>query len=377
MRALRVAPFLLLISLVCAASASAAPSVTTIADSLDSPRHLAFGKAGDLFIAEAGRGGSGPCFQGGEGPACMGDSGGVTRVGHRKGRQSHIAAGLPSYANTGTNENAIGPHGIFVLGTRRVYITNGGPTNPSDANGTILRGTLAAENPAAELFGRVLHLRKSGEIRRVGDIWDFEHRVNPDQAVGNPAVDSNPVDLLRMHGRWFVADAGGNAIDVVDHGEVSNVALFPNRPGVPGPAPGSLIDMQAVPTSVVRGPDGSLYVSQLTGFPFPLGGANIYKVDPASGAVSTFATGFTNLMDLTFGSDGTLYAIEIDHDSLLGGSNEGALWKVDRSGAKEQIALPAGSLPMPGGITFRKDALYVSVDSGSPGYGRVVRITGF
>ena len=60
MRALRLAPFLLLFSLVCAASASAAPSVTTIADSLDSPRHLAFGKAGDLFIAEAGRGGSGP-----------------------------------------------------------------------------------------------------------------------------------------------------------------------------------------------------------------------------------------------------------------------------------------------------------------------------
>jgi hypothetical protein len=195
--------------------------------------------------------------------------------------------------------------------------------------------------------------------------------------VGNPAVDSNPVDLLRMRGRWFVADAGGNAIDVVDHGEVSNLALFPNRPGVPGPEPGSLIDMQAVPTSVVRGPDKSLYVSQLTGFPFPMGGANIYKVDPETGAVSTFATGFTNLMDLAFGSDGTLYAIEIDHDSLLGGSNEGALWKIDRSGAKEQIALPAGALPMPGGITFRSDALYVSVDSGSPGYGRVVRITGF
>lgn len=378
MRALRVAPLLLVLGgLVCAAPASAAPTVKTIADSLNSPRHLAFGKSGDLFIAEAGFGGSGPCFQGGEGPACMGDSGSVTRVGHRIGRQSTIAAALPSYANEGTNENAIGPHGIYVIGKRHVFITNGGPTNPSDANGTILRGTLAEQNKAAELFGRVLHLRKSGEVRRVGDIWDFERRVNPDATVGNPNIDSNPVDLLRMRSRWYVADAGGNAIDVVDHGEVSNLALFPNRPGVPGPAPGSLIDMQAVPTSVVRGPDGDLYVSQLTGFPFPMGGASIYKVDPDSGTVSPFASGFTNLMDLAFGSDGTLYAIEIDHDSLLGGSNEGALWKVDRSGAKEQVALPAGTLPMPGGITFRKDALYVSVNSGSPGHGSVVKITGF
>jgi hypothetical protein len=128
---------------------------------------------------------------------------------------------------------------------------------------------------------------------------------------------------------------------------------------------------------VVLGPDGSYYVSQLTGFPFPVGGANIYKVDPKTGAVSTFASGFTNLMDLAFGKDGTLYALEIDHDSLLGGTNEGGLHAVDQNGNATQIALPAGSLPMPGGITFRKNALYVTINAGSPGDGAVVRITGF
>ena len=33
--------------------------------------------------------------------------------------------------------------------------------------------------------------------------------------------------------------------------------------------------MQAVPTSVEKGRDGWYYVSQLTGFPFPVGGASI------------------------------------------------------------------------------------------------------
>ena len=377
MRALCLAPLLLLAALALAPAAGAASAVTEIADGLDSPRHLAFGSSGDLFVAEAGRGGTGPCFMGGEGPACMGASGAVTRIS-KKGKQSRIATGLASYANTPTNENAIGPHGITVLGARQVYVTNGGPTNPSDANGTILRETLAQQNPVADLFGRLLRVKVNGKIRKVADIWDFERDVNPDKTVGNPAIDSNPVDVLHRKGRFVVADAGGNALDVVKRkGKVSNLALFPNRPGVPGPAPGSLIDMQAVPTSVVLGPDGSYYVSQLTGFPFPVGGANINKVDPKTGAVSTFASGCTNLMDLAFGKDGTLYALEIDHDSLLGGTNEGGLYAVDPSGTAAQIDLPAGSLPMPGGITFRKKALYVTINSGSPGEGAVVRITGF
>ena len=48
------------------------PPIQVIATGLDSPRHLAFNGRGDLYVAEAGRGGDGPCFIAGEGPACMG-----------------------------------------------------------------------------------------------------------------------------------------------------------------------------------------------------------------------------------------------------------------------------------------------------------------
>jgi hypothetical protein len=374
MRALRVLPILLLLMLGLAPAATAKTSVEVVATGLDSPRHLAFGSRGDLFVAEAGRGGSGPCFFGGEGPACMGATGAVTKI-DRWGHQSRIADELASYANTPGNDNAIGPHGITVLGADQVYVTNGGPTEPKDASGApISRDTLAAQNPVADLFGRLLLIKHHGKIRKIADIWAFERDVNPDAAVGNPAIDSNPVDVLFDRGRFVVADAGGNAIDVVNHrGRVSNLAVFANRL-VPNPDGGPDIPMQAVPTSVVEGPDHQYYVSQLTGFPFPPGAANVYRVNPRTGAVTVFASGFTNIMDLAFGKNGTLYVLEIDHDGLLSGSSDGGLFAVSREGTKRQIVLPAGKLTMPGGIAVGKDGLYVTNKAGSPGGGEVLRI---
>ena len=100
--------------------------------------------------------------------------------------------------------------------------------------------------------------------------------------------------------------------------------VFPNM-NMPHPfIPGAIVPMQAVPTGVVVGPDGATYVSQLTGFPFPVGGAKVFRIDPRSGAVSTYATGFTMGMDLAFGRDGTLYVVEIDSNSLLQPGSEGA-----------------------------------------------------
>jgi hypothetical protein len=69
MRVLRFLPLMLLAALGVAPSAHAARGgdrdygdvkVKVIASGLDSPRHLALGARGDVFVAEAGRGGAGP-----------------------------------------------------------------------------------------------------------------------------------------------------------------------------------------------------------------------------------------------------------------------------------------------------------------------------
>jgi hypothetical protein len=86
----------------------------------------------------------------------------------------------------------------------------------------------------------------------------------------------------------------------------------------------------------------------------------VYRVDPWSGQVSVYAKGFTNIIDLDFGKDGTLYVLEMDHDSLLfgpdqGGSNDGALFTVGWKGkTPKQVALPAGTLTHPGGVAVGK-----------------------
>jgi hypothetical protein len=380
---LRVLPVTLLLALGVAPAASAGGDhdysggrISVIATGLDSPRHLAFGSHGDLFVAEAGRGGSGPCFEGGEGPACMGATGAVTKI-DRWGRQTRIASGLASMANVPGNDSAIGPHGIIVRGRDKVLITNGGPTAPTDtATGApISRDTLAKENSVANLFGKVLLINPQGSAIPLADIWDFERRVNPDAAKGNPNIDSNAVDLLLDGSRLVVADAGGNAIDTVDPwSDVENLTVFANRT-VPHPfVPNATVPMQAVPTSIEEGPDGQYYVGQLTGFPFPVGGANVYRVNPRTGNQTVVARGFTNIMDLAFGRDGTLYVLEIDHDGLLTPKNEGALFAISRHGQRRRIELPPGTLPYPGGLAVGHDGLYVSVEARSPGSGAVLRI---
>jgi hypothetical protein len=102
-----------------------------------------------------------------------------------------------------------------------------------------------------------------------------------------------------------------------------------------------------------------------------------------TGAVSVYATGFTNIMDLDFGRDGTLYVLEIDADSLIppiGPSSDGALftvpWHRGAPVAGTPVALPAGTLTEPGGLAVgKRGELYVSNHGRQAKVGEVLRIS--
>ena len=120
---------------------------------------------------------------------------------------------------------------------------------------------------------------------------------------------------------YVVADAGGNAVVRASHkGTFTTIAALPPgsalAPPFLGLPPGTQIPTDAVPTSVVQGPDGAYYVTQLTGFPFEKGDANIWRVVPGQ-APTVYASGLTNLTDLAFADDGSLYAVEIAVEGLL------------------------------------------------------------
>ena len=137
--------------------------------------------------------------------------------------------------------------------------------------------------------------------------------------------------------------------------------------------------MDPVPTSVAVGPDGAYYVGQLTGFPFPPGGASVFRVSP-EGEVTTYASGFTNVIDVAFGPDGTLYVLEIARDGLLAadpaaGPPAGGLWKVPPDGGTPE-RIEVEGLVMPGGMAVADDGtIYISTCAVCPDAGSIVSLT--
>jgi glucose/arabinose dehydrogenase len=127
-----------------------------------------------------------------------------------------------------------------------------------------------------------------------------------------------------------------------------------------------------VPTNVVVGPDGALYVSQLTGFPFPVGAANIYRVEPGS-SPEVFASGLTNVTDLAFDRHGNLYVVEFAANGLASGDPTGALIKIRPDGSRETV-LDEGLVNPYGVAIGKRGDIYVSNHGGSAGIGEVLRL---
>jgi sugar lactone lactonase YvrE len=358
MRRLRRATAAILATALCglaAAAANAAPTV--VATGLDNPRGLAFGADGTLYVAEAGRGGTGPCFTNSEPTfVCFGTTGAITQVRH--GAQSRLVTGLPSLAAAGGG-GATGPNDVSLLGNGAIAVTLGLGAPPATvASGGLLAGTG---------LGSVIRLNgHSGQWRSLADVAAYESSVNPD----GTDLDTNPYGLLTLPGRTIVADAGGNSVlEVSASGRISTLAAFPQTPFTQ-PFPGS---MDAVPTAIAQGLDGALYVGQLTGFPFPVGGSTVWRIGPAG--LEPFRTGFTNVVDITFGPDGSLYVVEIDSAGLATQPPHppiGSLIRVMPDGTRSIVA---AGLFAPGGVAFGPDgAPYVTVCSVCAGGGQVLRL---
>ena len=301
----------------------------------------------------------GPCLPGAEGEVCFGRSGAVTRIKH--GHQRRILSRLPSLADEG-GFAALGPADVSVR-HGRFAVTIGLGNDPA------VREDLPR---AGRLLGALIAGRVGSRPHVVRNLATFEANHNPDGGV----PDSNPTGISRSGRGYVVTDAGGNdLLRVSRHGKVRVLAVFPTRT-VPFPfPPPDEIDMEAVPTSVVRGGDGAWYVSQLTGFPFPANRARIYRVVPGH-APTVFARGLTNVTDLAW-SHGNLYAVQLAGDAGLlavppGELAMGSLVKISGHGSRTTTV--ADNLPAPYGVAIRGSHAYVTTCALCPGDGAVVRI---
>jgi hypothetical protein len=362
------------------------PAFEVVASGLDNPRGIGFDSNGRMWVVEAGVGGDANCKVIAAGNYCYGETGAITRV-ETDGDQHRIVTGLPSLSpKDAGGVFANGPSDIKVASNGDVYVTIG-MSAPAGERGSF--------GPKASQLSTLSTLNPNNTLAQVADFAPFELSHNPDKSQ-NP-VDGHDTDAhsLLIDGNFvIVTDAGANDLLRVNRttGKIRLLAAFPNRLVAAPPFAGGakLFPIEAVPTAVVRDPQSSdthpaYYVATLSGYPYPLGQARIYRVVPGKKPTLAFS-GFTMIVRLAVGPDGSLYVLEITENSqgtsagnpaAFGGSNDnqqGALIRVFPNGYKDVIA--SAGLFNPEGLAIYKGNIYVSNYATCPGTGTACPGTG-
>jgi sugar lactone lactonase YvrE len=345
--------------LVPVASASAAPTISVFAKSIDNPRGLELGPDGTLYVAAAGR--AGPTCLDKKKENCGGFTSRVLAISPA-GAKRTIVKGLPSGGSgdgtftTGVDDVAVGPDG------RIFAVTTSGTQKEVAAFPKTFRTGL----------GKLFDVT-SGTATPLAAIDAFEYAHNSDGIKGDR--NSNPYGVIALAGRRIVADAGANALlNVDDNGVVSLLKAFPRNNKA-----------QPVPTSVALGPDGAVYVGELA-LGAGKGKARIWRVPLDGTPAGVFATGFSAITGLAFGPDRSLYVTELSTKPA----------KLEPPGAivrlrpdMSRTTLKSKSLLFPAGAAVAPDGtLYVSNGSVLPSRtpkkspfkglgGQILKITGF
>ncbi|MFN9244500.1 MAG: ScyD/ScyE family protein [Cyanobacteriota bacterium] len=341
-------------------SVQAIPTYTgqVVATELLNPRGLTVDPLGAILVSEGGSGG-GSCDVPGAPPGpvtalrCWGQTGAVVRYDPSTNALSRPWTLLDSIAKS-SNPNDLSPvAGLQDLTTTRdgrllgVFGFRGDP----------------ATRPSGTVFAKLVEFKASSPTPiPLADLGAFE-TSNPSHT---PPF-SNPFALAWKAGISYITDAGANRLLKVNDGSstVEKLQDFANISTTTPPA-------EAVPTGLDVSPTGTLYNTQLPGFPFTAGTASIFASNGTANSATTIAGGFTNVMDLSLGADGWLYLVQYAED-FFNPVATGSLRRfnpvtLERQVLAENIDRPTGVLALPDGT------VYVAT-GGSTTKGALVRYT--
>jgi phospholipase/lecithinase/hemolysin len=145
---------------------------------------------------------------------------------------------------------------------------------------------------------------------------------------------------------------------------------------------------EAVPTAVTTGPDGALYVSELSALPYPEGYARVLRISDPEGVASydgrtpggtsqIYASGFEQINGLTFDEDGALYVLEYVNGSTVYDPTlpfeelpPSRLIRVDPDGTREQIS--DEELRFGNYVLAHEGKIYAAINNGDIDEGQVL-----
>jgi len=322
----------LTVLLLASSLADAQCPVSVLTTGLNAPSKIIFTTSGNLLVAEQGNGVN---------------TGRISIVDKDSGIRRTLIAGLPS-AFAPPNNDPSGPSALAMRG-RTLYVAIGG--GDEVISGPLPNSFVPNPNPSSTLFSSVLAIHFSADSENItngfalslldqitlkngatvdldnggGDkmsiklLVDFPDYV-PEPRPGLPTGvrQSNPFGLVLQGDQLFVADASANAVRAVDteSGTFSILTTFgplPNNRGFGPPV------VEAVPDSV-RLAGKQLLVTLLSGFPFPIGNAQVRAVDIATGTNAPFITGLTSAIDVLPKGDGGFLTLEFSTDMLAPGT---------------------------------------------------------
>jgi hypothetical protein len=266
------------------------PNVHIVAGNLANPRGFTWGPDGALYVTESGT--PPPGFQPPPGPPMPGgppvinNNGRVLRIVPGAAPQV-LADGLPVFI--GPLGDTLGPASLAFIGNTLYLALAAGP-----------------KHGHPEMAGGIYRVDPGGGVTLIADTDAFNVANPPAMEFHDEAGDelSNPYDMIAVGGRLYVTDGNKDVIHVVD----------PAAPA--GSRISRLLDFSAmggphlVLTGIARGPDGNLYVSTLTAFPFPTAAAQVFRITPG-GAVTAAAAGISAGTGVAVAPNGTIYVTEI------------------------------------------------------------------
>ncbi len=317
----------------------------------------------------------------------------------------YSSAEIPEEGKTSeTLIKRIGKKGVTTFG--KVETVEGASLNGLAALGK--SNFFAAAGGPDQAVGAKIYRINPGGQRVIGDIEAYEQRVDVDANKGarwkntlceendsqgfTAGPQSNPYHLTTNKSDVLVADAAGNSLlSVSPNGDIDWIAVFtpPTNNGgssinaedwmVLFSVPGLTCYVQPVPTAVAIGPDGDIYVGELTGVTSTdigleeggktTGLSRVWRIEAGARNVNcpsddctVVVDGMTSILDIEIGPDGMLYVVEYDKNGWFTATDVdnpnpagGLLKKCDpETGYCETVRGDESLLLYPGAITFDK-----------------------